>query len=83
MQLVLTTKARKLMQLCKSEGFENPYDLLEVTAGESACPAICMTEGCDYIARTKPDQQHGYCEACGGNTVVSALRLVSEGRGRS
>jgi acyl-CoA synthetase (AMP-forming)/AMP-acid ligase II len=38
--------------------------------------AICMTEGCDYTAEMEPDQTQGYCEACGGNTLVSALILA-------
>jgi hypothetical protein len=35
-----------------------------------------MTEGCNYTAKMEPDQTEGYCEACGGNTVVSALVLA-------
>jgi hypothetical protein len=76
MQLVLTTKAHKLMRLCEIEGYKSPYDLLEAVAGDSVCPAICMTEGCEYTAEMEPDQDEGYCELCGGNTVTSALRLA-------
>jgi hypothetical protein len=35
-----------------------------------------MTEGCDYTTKMELDQAAGYCEACGGNTVVSALVLA-------
>ena len=35
-----------------------------------------MTEGCDYTTEMEPDQEKGYCEACGGNTVVSVLVLA-------
>lgn len=76
MQLVLTTKSQKLMRLCEIEGYKSPYDLIEAVAGDSVCPAICMTEGCDYTAEMEPDQDQGYCESCGGNTVTSALRLA-------
>ena len=31
---------------------------------------------CSYITEMEPDQDRGYCEACGGNTVVSALVLA-------
>jgi len=48
MELVLTTKAQKLMRLCESAGYDNAYELLQAVAGDSVCPAICMTEGCDY-----------------------------------
>jgi len=76
MDLVLTDKAKKLMRLCEVEGYKSPYDLLEAVAGDSVCPAICMTEGCEYTAEMEPDQSEGYCEACGGNTVTSALVLA-------
>ena len=76
MQLVLTKKARKLMRLCEIEGRKDPFDLMQAVAGDSMCPAICMTEGCDYTAEMESDQTEGYCEACGGNTVVSALVLA-------
>jgi len=76
MQLVLTEKAKKLMRLCEVEGYKNPYDLLEAVAGQSVCPAICMTEGCDHTAEMEPDQADGYCNCCGGNTVRSALVIA-------
>ena len=76
MQLVLTTKAQKLMKLCEVEGFKNPLDLAHAFICDSVCPAICLTEGCDHTAEMEPDQREGYCEACGGNTVTSALILA-------
>lgn len=76
MDLVLTAKASKLMKLCEIKDYQNPYDLIEAVGHDSVCPAICMTEGCDYTAEMEPDQTEGYCEACGGNTVVSALVLA-------
>jgi hypothetical protein len=76
MQLVLTTKAQKLMRLCEIEGYQNPFDLLQAAMADSVSPAICMTEGCEYTAPMEKDQDEGYCEACGGNTVMSALRLA-------
>ena len=62
--------------LCDIEGFENVEDVLFSSITDSVCPAICMTEGCDYTANMEPDQEEGYCEMCGGNTVVSALILA-------
>ena len=76
MTLVLTTKAQKLMKLCEVEGFVNAHDLVEAVSCDSVCPAICMTEGCDHTAEMESDQTEGYCEACGGNTVTSALVLA-------
>ena len=76
MQLVLTEKAKKLIRLCQIEGYENVHDLVQAVALDSVCPAICMTEGCEYTADMEPDQEEGYCESCGGNTMVSALILA-------
>ena len=76
MQLVLTTKAQQLMRLCEIEVYQNPLDLLQAAMADSVSPASCMTEGCEYTAQMEKDQDEGYCEACGGNTVMSALRLA-------
>ena len=74
--IALSNKAAKLMKLCEAEGFASFDDLLEVAASDSVCPAICMTEGCDYTTEMESDQDEGYCEACGGNTVTSVLVLA-------
>jgi hypothetical protein len=74
--IVLSKKAQKLMTLCNAEGFDSLDDLLEVAAIDSVCPAICITEGCDHTTEMEPDQTEGYCEACGGDTVVSVLVLA-------
>ena len=75
-QIALSNKGAKLMKLCEKEGFRNLDHLLRYVGSDSVCPAICMTEGCNHTTEMEPDQDHGYCEACGGNTVVSALVLA-------
>ncbi|HUO50277.1 MAG TPA: hypothetical protein VMU25_01805 [Candidatus Paceibacterota bacterium] len=74
--IVLSTKASKLMRVCEREGFVSVDDLLALSVADSVCPAICMTEGCDHVAPMESDQEEGYCEACGGNTMVSVLVLA-------
>jgi hypothetical protein len=74
--IALSHKAQKLMKLCEIEGFEIVEGVLFLSIIDSVCPAICMTEGCDYTAALEPDSREGYCEACGGNTMVSALILA-------
>jgi hypothetical protein len=74
--IVLSNRAAKLMKLCEAEGFASLDDLLAIAVIDSVCPAICMTEGCDHTTEMEPDQEEGYCEACGGNTVVSVLVLA-------
>ena len=66
----------KLDQLVESEGFDSLDDLIAATISDSVSPAICMNEGCDYTAEMEPDQREGWCEACGTNTVASALILA-------
>jgi hypothetical protein len=66
----------QLMKLCDLEGYKRLNDFLKSSARDSVCPAICMTEGCDYTTEMEPDQDAGHCEACGGNTVTSALVLA-------
>jgi hypothetical protein len=74
--IALSNKTAKLMTLCELEGFRSFDDLLKAAATDSVCPAICTTEGCNYTTEMEPDQDRGYCEACGGNTMVSALILA-------
>ncbi len=74
--IVLSNKARKLMKLCDAEGIKGIDDLVALSVNDSLCPAICTTEGCDHIAEMESDQTEGYCEACGENTMVSALVLA-------
>jgi hypothetical protein len=74
--IALSNKGAKLMKLCDLEGFNSLDDLLQAAVTDSICPAICMTEGCDSTTEMEPDQTEGYCEVCGGNTMVSALILA-------
>jgi hypothetical protein len=66
----------KLNQLVDSEGFDSLDDLIAATISDSVSPAICMNDGCDYSTEMEPDQDRGWCEACGTNTVASALILA-------
>ncbi|GGI29824.1 hypothetical protein [Bradyrhizobium guangdongense] len=74
--IVLSAKSAKLMMVCEAEGFATIDDLFVLLAADNLCPAICMTEGCDRIERLESDQEEGYCEGCGGNTMVSVLVLA-------
>src|SRR5712671_5757735 len=74
--IALSYKSAKLMKLCDLEGLKRLDDLLKISVTDNLCPAICMTEGCDHTTEMESDQDAGYCEACGGNTVTSALVLA-------
>jgi hypothetical protein len=75
--IALSHKAAKLMKLCDLEGYKRLGDLLNASVTDSICPAICMTENCDHTTEMESDQDAGYCEACGGNTVTSLLVLAA------
>jgi hypothetical protein len=51
-------------------------ELAEASITESVAPAICTEPECDYTTEMEPDQDAGYCEACGNNSVASALVLA-------
>ncbi|MGE3279562.1 MAG: hypothetical protein AB7H90_05250 [Alphaproteobacteria bacterium] len=66
----------KLDQLVEAEGYDSLDELLEAAVADSVSPSICTNENCDYTAEMEPDQDRGWCEACGTNTVASALVLA-------
>ena len=74
----LPRKAKKLIRLWEIEGYKNVHDLVEAAVAlDTVCPAICMTAGCEDTAEM--DQREGYCESCGGNTMMSAPVLAEAG----
>ena len=75
-QSTAETRRAKLDQLIELEGCAGLGELLEAAALDSVSPAICTNDGCNYTAEMEPDQEQGYCESCGTNTVVSALVLA-------
>ncbi len=71
-----TIRATKLSALQQSEGYDDEFAFVAACSLDSVCPAICMNPRCDYTADLEPDQDEGWCEACGTNTLVSALVLA-------
>lgn len=66
----------KLTQLAADYGHANVMSMLEEATFDSVAPAICSNDGCDYSTDMEPDQDRGWCEECGTNTVVSCLILA-------
>lgn len=66
----------KLQQLAKDWGFETPTQLVEEYIYDGVMPSICMNPGCDYSTEMEPDQDEGWCECCGTNTLKSAAVLL-------
>jgi len=70
----------KLAKLIEIEGFDDAETLFAAVISDSVSPAICCNPDnpeCDYTTEMEPDQNRGWCEACGTNTVVAALVLGS------
>ena len=66
----------KIIELCDIYGFDDPLELCESYFNEGCCPSICMNADCDASYDYEPDQDHGYCEECRSNSVVSAMVLM-------
>ena len=66
----------KLDQLTSDFGFDDPTSLVEAYIYDGLMPAICMTRGCDYSTEMEPDQDRGWCDCCGANTMKSAAILM-------
>ena len=58
------------------EGYENFEEMAQAILSDSVPPAICMNEDCNFTCEMEPDQDAGYCEACGKQSVTSALVLA-------
>ena len=76
MPLTRSERKEKLRTLAECEGYENVHELLEAAVHDSVVPSICTIPGCDYTTGMEPDQNRGYCEACGKQTVQSCLVLA-------
>ena len=50
--------------------------MLHACVTDSISPAICTEPDCSYTTDMEPDQDRGWCEACGRNTVASAFVLA-------
>lgn len=66
----------KLAKLIEIEGFKTLDQMLQAVAGDSVCPGICIDPDCNYTVEVEPDQDRGWCEVCGTQTVRSALILA-------
>lgn len=62
-----------LLKLAEQEGMD-VMDMLEEAVMDSIVPAICTT--CEGGTEMEPDQDRGWCESCGTNTVKSCLILA-------
>jgi hypothetical protein len=76
--MVLSSAERKakLAKLLEIEGYENIVQLGEAVFSDAVSPAICANEGCSYTCEMEPDQDQGWCDECGTNSMVSAMVLA-------
>ncbi len=76
--MVLSQSERhtKLKKLAAIEGYGEVMDMLAEATMDSVSPGICINPRCDYTVEVEPDQDQGYCESCGTQTVHSALILA-------
>jgi hypothetical protein len=77
MALTKELRQQKLVQLIQLSGYESSDQLFAAVITDSVSPGLCTTPGCDYTTEVEPDQDRGWCECCGKQTVASALVLAS------
>lgn len=65
----------KLAKLAEIEGL-TIEELCEQAVMDVTCKGICSEPECNYTTDVEPDQDNGYCENCGGQTVKSCLVLA-------
>ena len=76
MHLSTQLRQKKLAKLLEAAGYGSLEELAMAVFGDAVSPAISAEPDCDYTAEMEPDQDAGYCELCGKNTVVAALVLA-------
>jgi hypothetical protein len=65
-----------LEQLAYAWGMGNVEDMLSAAIFDSLCPGICTNYGCGYTIEVEPDNNAGWCDICGTQTVKSCLVLA-------
>jgi len=65
----------KIDQLAEIEGME-VMEMLQEATFDSVAKGICSNPDCDYTTEVEPDQNRGWCDCCGTNTVKSCLILM-------
>lgn len=65
----------KAQQLAESEGYDDPFKMMEECHLDSVIMGICMNPDCEYTTQVEPDCYDGYCEECETQTVKSLLIL--------
>lgn len=68
-------RGAKLERLAASE-VRDIMDILEEATYDSVALSICVDVACDHTAYMEPDCSDGYCEECGGSTIMSCLVLA-------
>ncbi|MBK5961279.1 hypothetical protein CCR97_24180 [Rhodoplanes elegans] len=67
---------RKLRTLARAAEYASVEEMLEACTEAATVPAICTEFGCSHTTRTDRDADSARCEACGRNTVASAIVLA-------
>jgi len=66
----------KLDELVAAESYATVDQFTEAVIGDSVSPGICINPGCHCPTEVEPDQDGGYCEIFGTQTVKAALVLA-------
>ena len=64
---------KKLRKRAELEEFESVTAMLDDAVRDTIVPAICTNPECEFTDYMEPDQDAGFCEDCGTNSVKSCL----------
>ena len=70
----MSKRIYNLADLAEDYGYEDVGLMMEEYLDKGICPAICIE--CGWTTDYEPDQDKGYCEQCGRNTVKSMFILA-------
>lgn len=72
----MKTDAQAVRIICEGYGVNDPISLAEEFIVDSVAPCICMNDGCNAISELEQDQDNGFCECCGTNSMKSMFILM-------
>lgn len=70
------TNEEALQRLCDDAGFDDAIEMAEHYLLESCVPAVCMNDGCGYVADMEPDQECGWCDECQAPSLCGLMVLL-------
>ncbi len=69
----------KLNEAAEVLGYHSTLDMLMEEEDNTMVPGICVSPRCRYVTAVDIEQDEGFCEDCGTDTVASIFVIAEEG----